>query len=219
MTTNTQLIHRPPLPLIPLPMAGPRGPLGYWPLSLLSASVYCCSLLGFLIVWSTERIVQAASVAALITLMRTSSGSHTNCLYMLAMRLLITSTPNQVPSSASWECFYLSLLRTSVESIPELSASCLGITSKALAKALITSCCLPWIYLRYSLRKRESSISIAPPPATTDWALIARLTIMMASLSERSASSMYWSAPPLRMIVQDLVPGQPVKMLYLSAPT
>lgn len=75
------------------------------------------------------------------------------------------------------------------------------------------------MFLRYSLRKRESSISMAPPPATTDWALMARLTIIMASLRERSASSMYWSAPPLRMMVQDLVPGQPVKMLYLSAPT
>lgn len=46
--------------------------------------------------------------------------------------------------------------------------------------------------------------------------LIALLTIMMASCSDRSVSSMNCSAPPRRMMVQVLALGQPVKKLYLE---
>jgi hypothetical protein len=60
---------------------------------------------------------------------------------------------------------------------------------------------------------------MAPPPATTAYALIARLTIIIASLSDLSASSMYWSAPPLRTIVHDLVPTHSLKILNLSEPS
>lgn len=42
-------------------------------------------------------------------------------------------------------------------------------------------------------------------------------TIMMASCSERSVSSVNCSAPPLRMMVHVFAFGQPLKKLYLRA--
>jgi len=50
-----------------------------------------------------------------------------------------TLTPNHLPSAESVACFYLNLLRISVESNPELSARVLGITSKALANPFTTN--------------------------------------------------------------------------------
>mmetsp|Transcript_20316 Transcript_20316/g.19254 ORF Transcript_20316/g.19254 Transcript_20316/m.19254 type:complete len:209 (-) Transcript_20316:781-1407(-) len=131
----------------------------------------------------------------------------------------MTSTPYHWPSSPAWLCFCLSLFRTSVESIPELSLRVFGITSSAFANEFRTSYCLPETPLRYSLRNLESSISMAPPPATTEYARMALLTIIIASFKDLSASSMYWSAPPLRTIVQDLVPTHSVNKLYLSEPS
>merc|ERR1712167_392148 len=63
-----------------------------------------------------------------------------------------------------------------------------------------------------------SSISIAPPPPTTLVFFIALRTIMMASWSERSASSINCCAPPRIMIVDDLVPEHCLKRLYRSPP-
>jgi hypothetical protein len=136
-------------------------------------------------------MVQAASVAAEITLILTSSGSQTNSLYMFEILPLRTSTPAQIPSSPSWLCFCLSWLRAKVLSMPALSARVLGIVSRALANPLMTSCYFPAIVLKYSLRYLLSSISMAPPPATTADALTARRTIIIASLRDLSASSMY----------------------------
>ena len=65
----------------------------------------------------------------------------------------------------------------------------------------------------------EISMSMAPPPATTAELFSARRTIMMASCSERSASSMNWSLPPRRTMVAVRALGQPLNRLYLSAPT
>lgn len=42
-------------------------------------------------------------------------------------------------------------------------------------------------------------------------------TIMMASCSDRSVSSVNCSAPPLRMMVHVLAFGHPLKKLYLRA--
>jgi hypothetical protein len=49
--------------------------------------------------------------------------------------------------------------------------------------------------------------------------LIALLTIMMASLRDLSASSKYWSAPPLKTMVHDLVWTHSLNKLYLSEPS
>lgn len=59
---------------------------------------------------------------------------------------------------------------------------------------------------------------MAPPPATIAYAFTALLTIIMASFKDLSASSMYWSAPPLKTIVQDLLPTHSLNILYLSFP-
>lgn len=161
----------------------------------------------------------AASVAAVNTLILTICGSHTNASMRLPTQPSSTFTPYHMPSTGFIVCSCLNLLRTSVPSIPELSASCLGMISRALAKPLHTSDFLPFIRRTCSRRYLESSISIAPPPATTACVLTARRTIMIASLSERAASSMYWEAPPRITIVTVLVPAHSVKKLYLSEPS
>mmetsp|Transcript_15394 Transcript_15394/g.50577 ORF Transcript_15394/g.50577 Transcript_15394/m.50577 type:complete len:214 (+) Transcript_15394:290-931(+) len=131
----------------------------------------------------------------------------------------LTSTPKLRPSPEAEACFWRSLLRTSVASKPELSQSWRGITSSALAKALMKSCDLPGMERAWSRRKRESSMSMAPPPGTMAAFLMARRTIMIASWSERSASSMNCSAPPRSTMVAVFASGQPVKMLKRSFPT
>ena len=80
-----------------------------------------------------------------------------------------------------------------------------GMTSRALANMFITSCSFPDTSTALSFSRLDSSISVAPPPATTLLVLKHRRTIMMASLRERSASLMNCWAPPLRMMVADLV--------------
>lgn len=49
--------------------------------------------------------------------------------------------------------------------------------------------------------------------------LMALRTIMMASCSDRSVSSVNCSAPPLRMMVHVFAFGQPLKKLYLQTQT
>jgi hypothetical protein len=44
-----------------------------------------------------------------------------------------------MPSAPPYACFYLSLFKTSVESIPEFSAKVFGITSSAFANPFMTS--------------------------------------------------------------------------------
>ncbi len=97
------------------------------------------------------------------------------------------------------------MLITSSESIPALSAMIFGMTSKDFANIFMTSCSFPEISTACYLRPFESSISVAPPPATTLLVLKHLLTIMIASFSDLSASLMNCWAPPLRMIVADLV--------------
>lgn len=91
-------------------------------------------------------------------------------------------------------------------------------TSRALAKARITMCCFPFCFMPYSLKYLEISISIAPPPGTILDAFMHLLTIMMASLSDLSASWINCSAPPLKTMVAVLLLGQSMNMLNLSAP-
>lgn len=111
------------------------------------------------------------------------------------------------------------MFNTSVPSIPEFSANYLGMISKAFANPFITSYCLPLIVLTCSRRYLLSSISIAPPPATTACVLIALVTIIMASLRDRAASSIYYAAPPLITRVTVFVFLHYVNMLYLSFPS
>lgn len=100
----------------------------------------------------------------------------------------LTSTPNHLLSSPPWACFYLNLFIISIELRPAFSAIVLGITSKALAKALMIYWVFPLIYLAWCLKYLDNSNSIAPPPATILLALKHLLTIMIASLSDLSAS-------------------------------
>lgn len=91
------------------------------------------------------------------------------------------------------------------ESRPALSAIHFGITSKDLANIFMTSCSFPETSTAYYFNPFESSISMAPPPATTLLVLKHLLTIIIASFNDLSASLMNCSAPPLKMIVADLV--------------
>jgi hypothetical protein len=69
----------------------------------------------------------------------------------------------------------------------------------------ITNCYFPEIYTACYLSPFESSISVAPPPATTLLVLKHLLTIIIASFNDLSASLMNCSAPPLKIMVADLV--------------
>jgi hypothetical protein len=152
-TSATYRLMRPPRPR---PAGGRCGPPG-------SAFCIAPSALGLRIVSSMERIKltrqggggggdQAASTAAEMALILTSDGSHTNFSNVSQMPSLSTSTPNHLPPVA---CFCRSLFKMSVESNPQLSASCRGITSSAsprqrtspppltFANALMMSCDLP----------------------------------------------------------------------------
>lgn len=91
------------------------------------------------------------------------------------------------------------------ESMPALSAMVLGIISRALANIFMTSCSFPETETACSLSLLDSSISVAPPPATTLFVLKQRLTIIIASFKDLSASLMNCYAPPLKIIVADLV--------------
>lgn len=64
----------------------------------------------------------------------------------------------------------------------------LGITSKALAKALTIYYSLPGISLAYYFKYLDNSNSIAPPPATMCLVFIALLTIIIESFKDLSAS-------------------------------
>mmetsp|Transcript_2044 Transcript_2044/g.4083 ORF Transcript_2044/g.4083 Transcript_2044/m.4083 type:complete len:263 (+) Transcript_2044:363-1151(+) len=117
-----------------------------------------------------------------------------------------TSTPMLRLASPSL-CILRSLFSTSIESKPAFSARVLGITSKARAKLNSTNCSLPSINLACSRSYLLRRISMLPPPTTVSWLAFTRLTIWIASLSERSASEMYCSDPPLKMMVEDLTGG------------
>ena len=185
---------------------------------LFLSSCCACSLFGFFTVWSTEIIVQHASVAALSTFCFNIVGSHTKFKYVSTIPPSKQFTPKLFPSSPI-SCFCLSLFITSTASSPLFCAKVLGMTSNALANPNTTSCSFPEIFIPTCLTCLLSSISIAPPPGTIETAFVALLTTITASLIERSASSMNCSAPPLRTIVTVFVVGHPLKILYLSAPT
>mmetsp|Transcript_18697 Transcript_18697/g.20876 ORF Transcript_18697/g.20876 Transcript_18697/m.20876 type:complete len:210 (-) Transcript_18697:45-674(-) len=172
---------------------------------------------GFLTVSSMERIRHAASVAASKLLSFTTTGSQRKLFIVSHTSSLMMSTPNHWPPS--WKCLWRSLFKIVVASRPALSQIWWGITSSALAKALMMSCCLPWIVREYSRRYLLTSISIAPPPATIEECLRALLTTMMASWIDLSISAMNCSPPPRRMIVAVVALEQPLKKLKRSPPT
>jgi hypothetical protein len=91
------------------------------------------------------------------------------------------------------------------ESKPAFSEMHFGITSSDFANMFMTSCSLPEISTANYLSPFESSIYVAPPPATTLLVLKHLLTIIIASFKDLSAYLINCSAPPLRMIVADLV--------------
>mmetsp|Transcript_6320 Transcript_6320/g.27836 ORF Transcript_6320/g.27836 Transcript_6320/m.27836 type:complete len:273 (+) Transcript_6320:807-1625(+) len=177
------------------------------------------SLRGFLTVSSMDKMRQVASHAAPMALIFTSAGSQMKASYASRTPPVFTSTPKLAPSPPTSACFCRSLFSTSVASNPLLSHSCRGITSSALANALMNSWPLPAMPRAWSRRWRESSMSMAPPPGTMAAFLTARRTISMASLRDLAASSMNCSAPPLSTMVHVLDPGHPRNRLKRSLPT
>jgi hypothetical protein len=163
--------------------------------------------------------VHAASVAEFKAFILTKIGSQIKFLYVSHIPVLeFTSTPKNLPLPSYKLCYYLSLFNTITESRPALSAIVLGITSRALAKALIIYYSLPELSLALCLKYLDISNSTAPPPATISVVFIALLTIMIESLRDLSASLINYSAPPLRIIVAECALVQLLNKLYLSAP-
>ena len=77
----------------------PISQCGYMgrPLPLPRPPPPSCSAFGFLIVSSTERMRQAASLAAVMALILTTAGSHTHATMLSAISSVKMSTPYQVP--------------------------------------------------------------------------------------------------------------------------
>mmetsp|Transcript_12085 Transcript_12085/g.21865 ORF Transcript_12085/g.21865 Transcript_12085/m.21865 type:complete len:217 (-) Transcript_12085:1080-1730(-) len=176
------------------------------------------SLCGLRMVSSVDKIRQHASVAAAIAFSFTRAGSHTKLSHVLQTSPESMSTPIQRPDSSSTACFARSLFRTLVLSKPALSHRQRGMISRLFANAAIASWCLPCTFRASSRRYLDSSISIAPPPATAVGYLIARRAIMMLSCKLRSVSSMNCSEPPRTIMVAVFALGQPVNKLNLSFP-
>mmetsp|Transcript_21611 Transcript_21611/g.43146 ORF Transcript_21611/g.43146 Transcript_21611/m.43146 type:complete len:248 (-) Transcript_21611:1051-1794(-) len=197
----------PPPPPPPPPMGGPPPP-----------PAPGCSDLGLRTVSSILRMTHAASPAAAREFTLLMLGSQTLLSNVSQMPPVSMSTPYHCPLSP-WKCFFLRELRMSVASKPALSASWRGTISRALAKACMTSCPLPSIFMLSSLRNLLTSISTAPPPATTERDLRDRFTTMMASWMERWDSSMNCSEPPRRTMVAVSSEGHSVKRLKRSSPT
>mmetsp|Transcript_22774 Transcript_22774/g.31221 ORF Transcript_22774/g.31221 Transcript_22774/m.31221 type:complete len:304 (-) Transcript_22774:843-1754(-) len=222
------LLPRPIMPAMPPPpiasdtiwrvFGPPRPPPAPRPTPCDGAPGF--SLCGLRTVSSMLRMTQAASVAAANELSLLAAGSQTPArkVSQVPPPSHSTSTPIQRPASDAAECSLRSLFNTSVLSMPALSASCRGMISRALAKELMISCCFPSIVRECFLSTEDSSISMAPPPATTFLLANARLTIMRASCTDRSVSSRNCSPPPLRMMVAVLALGQPLKKLNRSSP-
>lgn len=119
----------------------------------------------------------------------TRIGSHTKEAKVSQIPVVaFTSTPIYLPELSVKLCYYLNLFKTATESKPALSAIVLGITSKALAKALIIYYSLPSVSLAFYLKYLEISNSTAPPPATTCLVFMALLTIIIESFKDLSAS-------------------------------
>ena len=97
------------------------------------------SLRGLRTVSSIESTRHVASHAAPMALIFTSEGSQMNASYVSMIPPELTSRPKLAEPASPDACFCLSLFRTSVASNPELSHSCRGIISSALAKALMNS--------------------------------------------------------------------------------
>ena len=77
----------------------------------------------------------------------------------------------------------------------------------------------PLTFMDSSRRNLETSISTAPPPATTDRDFKDLFTTMMASWIDLWLSSMNCSEPPRRTMVAVSSEGHSVKRLKRSSPT
>ncbi|BAA29086.1 173aa long hypothetical protein [Pyrococcus horikoshii OT3] len=113
----------------------------------------------------------------------------------------------------------MTLTSVSIGSRPAFSASVLGITLRASAKASIANCSLPPTSFAYSSSLMLSSISLAPPPAIIFPSSSMSLTTLMASSRALSTSSTTCSVPPLMSIVTALGFLQPSTKIMFSPAT
>merc|ERR1719309_1506861 len=101
--TTTQNQRPPIMPPIPTGAPDPGTPdPGIPRLPVIGLSSPLMSDLGFCTVSSIDRIKQAASDAAVMALIRTTAGSHTNASKLSEISSFMTSTPYHLPSVA---CF------------------------------------------------------------------------------------------------------------------
>mmetsp|Transcript_37367 Transcript_37367/g.116831 ORF Transcript_37367/g.116831 Transcript_37367/m.116831 type:complete len:244 (-) Transcript_37367:1164-1895(-) len=201
MAAETGFPRRPPRPPAPAPRPTP-----------LASAAPGCSERGLRTVSSMERITQAASDAAANEFILFAAGSQTPLSKVSVMPSTSTSTPYHLPA-VPLACFMRSWLSTSVASKPALSESCRGMTSRARAMPFMISCSLPSMERACSRTNLDTSISMAPPPATTSPERMARFTMQSASWTERCVSSMNCSEPPRSTMVAVRDRGQPVKRL------
>ncbi len=95
-----------------------------------------------------------------------------------------------------FSCAAFNSVRMSIGSSPAFSAKVDGMHSSAFANSDIASCSRPLKDFAKSISLEESSISTAPPPATTRPDIKALRTSPSPSMNARSISSIMWILPP-----------------------
>lgn len=103
----------------------------------------------------------AVSIAVLYVCNFTDSGSQIPRSFMSTSLPVSPSIPQVDPSVA---CFARSAVRVLIVFAPQFCANVLGIISKACTIALYGHCSTPASPAAFSVNKRDTAISTAPPP-------------------------------------------------------
>ena len=148
---------------------------------------------------SIFKIILVTSVASVKEEILTKAG----CM-ILCSKALSTSYPVLAfnPQKVNWfMCLFLISVTIFTGFNPQFYAKVNGITSKACAYSSTIILSIPLMVYAYCSRALQTSISIAPPPATMPLFFTIDLTTHKASCIDLSASSMINLLVPLTKIV------------------
>src|SRR4030095_4369600 len=156
---------------------------------------------------SILRIIEAVSVAALMTFCFTERGSYMSIDAISAILAFSTSIPNLGLSED--DVFERRYTCVSITSIPAFLASVNGTDSSASAYLSAANCSRPGKDPAHSLIFWETRASGAPPPGTMYGCWTTSFTHIKASCTDLSASSTTLWDPPCISIDIDLGSLQP----------
>mmetsp|Transcript_2997 Transcript_2997/g.10764 ORF Transcript_2997/g.10764 Transcript_2997/m.10764 type:complete len:261 (-) Transcript_2997:920-1702(-) len=143
---------------------------------------------------SILRIILTSCVASWICCCLPISVSNTCCSAMSLTPESMQSTPRRGLPSATCRAFTVATVDMGAR--PLFSASAIGMSSSASAKARTAYCSMPPTVSAISDTAMAHAISAEPPPYTMRLSLIRLRATHMASCSERFASSTIMRLPP-----------------------